>query len=169
MSHHPFSFVTNWKLFHTGIILSLCARTSTAGSSFTGNFLGTANIHELLYAELQENYGLGWLPRLQGQKIMWDVIAVSSNDPNLTGYANSSPSQAKSMWTALNKSGRALECVSHCLPKTMWPKKDTPHWSLLSGRESPSKGNRLITQKFNRLYTFCFSAITSENIYHENA
>lgn len=119
MSHHPFSFVTNWKLFHTGIILSLSVYTSTAGFSFTGNFLDTTNIHELLYAELQENDGLGWLPWLQGQNLIWEVIVVSSNDQNLTGYANSSPSQVKSAWTALNRSVRALECVLHCLPKTV--------------------------------------------------
>lgn len=143
----PIFFVTNWKLFVLESFLpSIYA--STAGFSFTSNCIDTTNTHELLYTKLQENYGLGWLPRLQGQNLIWKVIAVSSNDPNLTDYANSSPSQAKSMWTALNRSVGALECVLHCLPKTIWPRKDTPHWSLLSGRESTSKGNRLITQKF---------------------
>lgn len=58
MSHHPFSSVTNWRPFHIGIIPSLCVYASTARFSFTGNCIGTTNIHEL-YAELQENDGLG--------------------------------------------------------------------------------------------------------------
>lgn len=44
------------------------------------------------------------LPWLQDQNLFGEVIALSLYDPNLTGYANSTPSQYESAQTALNMS-----------------------------------------------------------------
>lgn len=172
MAHHPFSL---WQTGSSFILESFLPSVyaSTAGFSFTSNCIDTINIHELLYAKLQGNYGLGWLPRLQGQNLIWKIIAVSSNDPNLTGHANSSPSQAKSMWTALHRSVRALDCVLHCLPKTLTQEGYTSLiiviWKGVHIQGKQAYKSEVLSEGGLGKNTFCFSAIISENIYHENA
>lgn len=44
-------FVTNWKLFHTGIILFFCVYTSTAGSSFMAYYLDATKPYTNYYKQ----------------------------------------------------------------------------------------------------------------------